>query len=293
MSNAADQKKSRTRSPAYPAIGLEKAIQRAEALYKKEGQHLVSVDVACEHWGYKSGSSSGLQTVAALKQFQLVIEHGSKDSRQIRLSDRALELLNSEVGSPRWLLLVRLLALNPRIYEELWDKYGRRPPSDAILRRYLVVERKPFPFNKNYVDDFIDQYRATIAFARLDREDQIEPRIETLPNGEWIVRPGGQVDEAIAPEGKFSLMGTPPKSMRDLPITLPSLQVAVIRVPFPMDPTDYDAMLASLAAFKPALIKQPESVQRQRLSAKEQLGTEHDPQTEFGTDDPPEDGQLS
>jgi hypothetical protein len=40
------------------------------------------------------------------------------------------------------------------------------------------------------------------------------------------------------------------QNMRDRPITHPSSQVAVIRVPFPMDEADYTA---PLAAFKPAL----------------------------------------
>jgi hypothetical protein len=43
---------------------------------------------------------------------------------------------------------------------------------------------------------------------------------------------------------------------RELPITLPSLNIAVLRVPFPMDSADYDALETTLKAFKTALTKQ-------------------------------------
>lgn len=51
--------------------------------------------------------------------------------------------------------------------------------------------------------------------------------------------------------------------MRDLPITLPSLAVAVLRVPVPMTKTDFDALLSALQSFEGALLQRAdEPVQR-------------------------------
>lgn len=45
--------------------------------------------------------------------------------------------------------------------------------------------------------------------------------------------------------------------MRDFPITLPSLVIAVIRIPVPMDEQDYDALISALSYMKDALLKNP------------------------------------
>jgi hypothetical protein len=174
MSSVDDQKRGRIRSPAYPAIGLEEALTRAKQIYEQEDRHLVAVDVAGSHWGYKPSSSGGLQIVSALKQFNLATEEGSKDRRQIRLSQLAIELLNCEENSARWRELVRTAALAPKIHGELWDRYSGHLPSDATLRMYLVVQREPIKFNKAYVDAFIGQFRSTVAFAKLSNEDIID-----------------------------------------------------------------------------------------------------------------------
>ena len=46
-------------------------------------------------------------------------------------------------------------------------------------------------------------------------------------------------------------------AIRDLPITLPSLQIAVVRVQVPMPDDDYEAFMNTLKAMKSALIAKP------------------------------------
>lgn len=47
--------------------------------------------------------------------------------------------------------------------------------------------------------------------------------------------------------------------MRELPITLPSLEIAIIKVPVPMSSIDYENLMATLALWKDALVKEPMS----------------------------------
>ncbi len=159
------QKRNRTRSPAYPYIPLPSALEKAAVLWQVEGRHPAAVNVAMQHWGYKEDSSTGYSCVAALKKFGLVDHEGMGDTRQVRLSGLALSiLLDKNPDSPERRDALRAAALGPRIHAELWERYGTELPSDQSLKRFLVVERS---FNEAAVDELLDEYKVTMAFAGL------------------------------------------------------------------------------------------------------------------------------
>ena len=160
------QKRSRTRSPAYPYIALPNALEKAAVLWQVEGRHAAAVNVAMQHWGYKEDSSTGYSCVAALKKFGLVDHEGMGDTRQVRLSDLALTiLLDQDPDSNERRDALRAAALGPRIHAELWERYGTELPSDQSLKRYLVLERS---FNEAAVDELLDEYKQTMTFAGLN-----------------------------------------------------------------------------------------------------------------------------
>lgn len=155
------------RSPAYPAIDLASAIDRARMFYKHEKRSGANVIVAVSHWGYGPLSSGGKQTLAALLSFGLMVDEGASDSRQVRLSDLAFRiLLDERPDSPERDDAIRRAALMPKIHQEILSKWPRLEVSDANLRHYLLVERK---FNENGARDLIKELRATISFANLDK----------------------------------------------------------------------------------------------------------------------------
>src|SRR5580765_5992900 len=93
MTNTIPPKKQRTRSPAYPAIDLEDALQKAAILWEKVKRHPVNVNDGVKFWGYESSSSSGHSAMSALKKYGLVLEDGSGDARQVRLTDFGIGLV--------------------------------------------------------------------------------------------------------------------------------------------------------------------------------------------------------
>ena len=135
-------------------------------LWQVEGRHAAAVNVAMQHWGYKEDSSTGYSCVAALKKFGLVDHEGMGDTRQVKLSDRALAiLLDKDPDSDGRRDALRAAALGPRIHAELWERYGTELPSDQSLKRYLVLERG---FNEAAVDELLDEYKQTMTFAGLN-----------------------------------------------------------------------------------------------------------------------------
>ncbi len=141
-------------------------MEKAAILWRAEGRHPVAVNLALQHWGYREESSTGYSCVAALKKFGLVDHEGMGESRQVRLSNLALTiLLDNDPGSADRRDALRNAALGPRIHAELWERYGAELPSDQSLRRFLVLERS---FNEAAVDELLEEYRATMAFAGMN-----------------------------------------------------------------------------------------------------------------------------
>jgi hypothetical protein len=172
-SGEASAARKRTRSPAYPYVNLQEAIERAKQFHAREQRNAANTIVAGKHWGFTDGSSSGSQTIAALISYGLMQDEGTGDKRAVRLTNNALRiLLDNRPDSQERDDLIRQAALSPKIHRQIWDKWETLP-SDASLRHALLFEWET-PFNENSVDYFIKEFRDTIAFAKLSKSDKIE-----------------------------------------------------------------------------------------------------------------------
>lgn len=229
------QKKARTRSPAYPYLALPEALERTAQLRRAEGRHAVSVSVAMQHWGYKAESSTGYSCIAALKKFGLVDEEGVGEDREVRLSSLALAiLLDGDEGSPERAEALRTAALNPRIHAELWERYGPELPSDQTLRRFLILEKN---FNETAVDEFIAEYRATVAYAGLSGTVAPEDNAPFVPSSPSPV-PSSPPRRLAGPRRASTAAGIP---------TLPGLEGSEAPPPPPAS-SDWSAISAPAAS---------------------------------------------
>ncbi len=162
----------RGRSPNYPGIDLGTAIERARQMYTAQRQHDAPVASILETWGFTPTSGGGGVVLAALLRFGLIQGQGSGDERRARLTQDALAIIRDDrEKSPDRDRLVRRLALLPPIHQELWTEYeGELPPTDAALRFDLIQRRG---FTENGADEFIKEFRSTVAYAGLSASDRL------------------------------------------------------------------------------------------------------------------------
>lgn len=246
------QKIKKPRSPSYPGIGLEAAIQRTRDMFGYQRREPSSVDLILQRWGYKPKSGAGLVILAALKKFGLVEDEGSGDRRKAQLSPLALTILLDETtdGTQR-AAAIRTAALNPAIHRELWDRYDGYLPDDGALRTYLLLERN---FTDTAVKDFIPQFRQTLVFSGLtdgtgnvSRQEQDTPRVE-----ENTGMSGARTQNPPPP---------PPPGGDELaiPVLLAGGKALVkLHGTFPVTPDQWDRMIALLDAHKAGLVTSPE-----------------------------------
>ena len=223
------------RSPNYPAIGLEKALERAQTLQAHARHHWMPVTVAHSLWNYK-----GDQIVAALKSFGLLEVQGEKENRQVRVTNEARRILG---GAPDRDALLKTAALKPDLHKEIWEKYEADPPADAIIREYLRWERN---FNEDFVDSFIAQFRGTIAYAKLNLSDKIRNEEDEIDEEEEDL-PLFDTSKSSTPHGKQPPPTPIPQGFKDFPLYLQSSSLkGTLYVPAEMSLKDYKLLKQQL-----------------------------------------------
>lgn len=157
------KRKTINRSPPFPFIALDRALQRMQELMEYSKGHPVRVQSAVQAWGYNPKSSGGIQTVGALKGFGLIDDSGSGDDRRVFLSELGKRLSRNPPADVKAGLL-REAALNPKLIAEYWDVWGVNRPPDNDCRWELVDARG---FTEDAAAKFLSVYDATLAFANL------------------------------------------------------------------------------------------------------------------------------
>lgn len=186
----------RFRSPPAPSFALDKAIERAGQLHAKALHHAVGISVVADAWAFGSIKSSGLWAAAStLLQFGLLTDEGSGEKRKFQLTDAALRIVRDpNPESEKRRSAIRAAAMSPKIFKELWDKFGVgiNAVSDVVLKSWLTVDRHEAgfaPYSDAAADDVIRVYKATIAFAGLTE-------VGSLPEGQWEM--DGQIETDLA-----------------------------------------------------------------------------------------------
>lgn len=203
---------------------------------------------------------SGAATVAlaALKKFGLIHDEGSRDSRTVRLTTLAFDILNLP-DEERVIELIQEAALTPPIHRDLWTRYSGELPSDATLRYELVRNRS---FTESGAVDFIRQFRETIAYAKLGAGNIDSDGGEGQP---------GEEDPEFEPDRTTPTELSAPDSERQhrtrkrspgvLTYTVPMApDGSSVVVEFPFAPTedDWEYFIGILNAMKPRLVVPPQ-----------------------------------
>jgi hypothetical protein len=243
------ERRKKGRSPSYPAIDLKAAIDRARQLWEREHQYPTAIPMIYKHWGYKPGAGWGNLVIAALRKFGLLDYEGSGDDRRGQITDLAVEILDHPDESVKR-RAIQKAALMPSIHQELWAEYRAKLPSDESIRWKLLRERN---FTPSGADDFIPQYRATLAFAGLtgaDTTDQPESDATAI-----------DVDEAesssdVSPLPEVGIGRTKPR-IKSYVVPLADGLDIIVEGPFPVAEDDWNHFLAYLDLMKRGLVRAP------------------------------------
>lgn len=247
----APAKPKKGRSPSYPNLSLDIAVERAASLYEAERRNPAPVHAVQGHWGFKPNTGPANLAVAALKKYGLLEDAGSGKNRTARLTDLGFDVVHHPEQATRE-QKIRQAALTPAIHQELWDKYGDNGlPSDATLRYELVTNRN---FTETGAVEFIPQFRRTVTYANLTPTATVDPSGGEGQDEE----PGGQIDDLVDTKGHREPRQQPPggkSKVLTIPVPVIGGDPVVIAGTFPISEAAWTQFMAVLAAMKPGLVE--------------------------------------
>ncbi|MBN3804286.1 hypothetical protein GXB81_14665 [Paraburkholderia sp. Ac-20336] len=165
MNEPIELKKNKERSPNFPFIPVEVALQRAQMFYSHERRGAAPPVSAARHWGYSETSSAFKQTLGALKSYGLLVDDGGR----MRLTESALRiLLDSRPDSIERDSLIRQAALNPPIASEIFQRWPTGLPSEHTLAHFLMFDRG---FQEDAATRVVKILRLNDHFAKISRNE--------------------------------------------------------------------------------------------------------------------------
>ncbi len=271
----------RKRSPEYPSITLQEAIEKAAVLYEQDHGNSAARTVIAQHFRSTTKSSAFMQWVASLQRFGLLEAVGDAKNRELQLTKLALDILVlDEDDTKRW-EAIRRAALKPAIHSRMWKEWGANSPSDSKIQHYLITQEG---FKPPAASDLVKKYKKTILFAKLGECDIIDsgnqdevhdisvgdfvqwisqgvmqfkgPRRVTglSDDGEWAFVKGSETGVLVSElkiEKKPYKPAVPPANpgymppdhgTREFPLYLSGGRRALLRIPEQMTAADFDLL---------------------------------------------------
>jgi hypothetical protein len=149
----------RKRSPTYPIIGLQEAINKVSDLYNKEKRNSVPREIAVQAMGYNSLSGRSLQILSSLFQYDLL----ERSKGTVKITDDAFTILNAPEGSIDKNQALKRAALAPDVFQDIINQYPRNLPSDENIKWFLQQK----DFSAQAANATIQSFRETISFANV------------------------------------------------------------------------------------------------------------------------------
>lgn len=196
------------RSPKYPYISLDLAIERVRAIHGQIREHAQPREVVAKAYGKPATSSATLQTFATLLQYGLLENVMSNGDRRLRVTGLAQDILHPHAPPEKVARAKREAALSPLVFKELWERFGdTRNLNESMPLYYLTSDRAAqhgTVFTDKAASEVLRVYQATLDYAGVSESDKVEDETEGREPSEPDVskepKRGGTNDSRGKPE---------------------------------------------------------------------------------------------
>jgi hypothetical protein len=124
----------RLRSPNFPGLSLEEAVESAREIFDKSRHAEIPREVVAKDLGYSGLTGRSIVILGALNQFGLV-ENTSKGN--MKVSQLAADILHGYPESTRLEALYKA-GREPNLFRAIFEKFDNHIPSDNAVRSFLI-----------------------------------------------------------------------------------------------------------------------------------------------------------
>ena len=206
------------RSPAFPYIALEAALDRAKKIYDQVRDHAQPREVLAKAYGKPVTSSATIQTFATLSQYGLLENVVTPTGRRMRITRLAQDILNPHAPAQKVAEGVKVAALKPTVFREIYEKFGVANINDSVPLYYLTNERlheHGLAFSDKGAKDVLRVYRATLTFAGI-----VEGDTNQVPTSPALGAPSqeteAKIGDLVQVEINGSLVFKEPKRVEEI-----------------------------------------------------------------------------
>jgi hypothetical protein len=241
------------RSPAYPGMTLEQAIQKTHKFYAKNKRYPVDRTKerpdAFTSIDYTGANGASKRALAALLAFGLLERIGGGDESKVRVSDLGYKIVALPEDDPERADLIREASTKPKIYADLLDEFSDGlPASDTPIQSFLIKRG----FNPEPLPGLIADLRATLAFAKAAGGGTL-PEKDKGQGDQGDKGSGSKVGATGTPESKQSSL-PPDRTMRSLAIPLGPNTEITLTYPVDLSATDFEFFKEILDKFKTRIV---------------------------------------
>jgi hypothetical protein len=154
----------RQRSPSYPSLTLEQAIDMVAKIHKANRTNVISRETAARDMGYTGLTGRSLTVLASLAQYGLIEKAGKGD---VKVARRAVEILHPVEDEHRVEAICEA-AMAPAFFRSLRERFTDGIPSENALRSFMVQN----DFNDVAIGPAISAFLETTAFAENAKESR-------------------------------------------------------------------------------------------------------------------------
>jgi hypothetical protein len=126
----------RVRSPGYPSISLDQAIEIVGKIYTADRTNGIDRDAAVRDMGYSGITGASGKMLANLLHYGLIEKAGKGG---VKVSSLAVDILHPENEATKKAALYRS-AFEPSLFSELRSKFKDGTASENAIRSYLMRE---------------------------------------------------------------------------------------------------------------------------------------------------------
>lgn len=172
----------RDRSPSFPYIELDWAIDLARKLLNAAKQSEVRLADIAKSWDTTPTSGSLMRYTAALQAYGLVESSGAGTGRKVKITDDAKRILNDSRPGVKERLCAEA-ALKPRLILEMYENWGHDRPADEIAKSSLQFD---YNFTPDAARRFLVVYDAALKYVN---EVEYAPLISNETDNSTIIMP--------------------------------------------------------------------------------------------------------
>ena len=165
----------RSRSPNYPAIPLDQAIDLVGQIHAKSRTNVIDRASAAKDMGYSGLTGRSIAMLGALSQYELVDKAGKGD---LRVSQTAVDILHGLTDADKKTALLRA-GRSPKLFKSIFDRFTDGVPSENVIRSFLVQQGYANAAINPALKAFSQTNRFLEASAVYDSDGPSEPETPT------------------------------------------------------------------------------------------------------------------